>query len=227
MTTMKNGKVAGAAGVRIGTIVKRLVVAVALGGLIVALVATSRASFQEATPTETGATLPGCAAGTGAGGTPSPVSGVELADWQTITLTDARTGDQFSIGDFVGCTVYVETMATWCGECRQQLGYVAEAVKELDREKQVFISISVETEISAKDLAGYADDAGFDWIFTVGSPEMLKAIVDEFGRGAIVPPSTPHVIVRADGSFGELQTGYSKPDEIIQMMNDASGAAST
>lgn len=203
---------------------KQLVVCLSLMLLAVALVATSRASSQLATPTVTADLVPTCAVGSSESGTPSPAAGIELAEWQTIELTDARTGSQFSVSDFLGCTVYVETMATWCGECRQQLEYVAEAVKDVDREKFVVIAISVETDLAAKDLADYADDAGFDWTFTVGSADMLKAIVDEFGRGAIVPPSTPHVIVSPDGSFGELHTGYSEPDEIVRLMNEASGA---
>ena len=28
-------------------------------------------------------------------------------------MTNARTGEEFAIGDFLGCAVYVETMATW------------------------------------------------------------------------------------------------------------------
>jgi len=197
----------------------------------VVLVAPSTVTAQEATPPSTSATRPACAATSQAGGTPTsvpagsptPERASTLADWQTITLTDARTGDAYTLGDFLGCTVFVGTMATWCPSCGTQLNYVATAAKELDPSQFVFVAISVETEISDDDLARYADDAAFDWLFSVATPDALKAIVDEFGREAIVPPSVPHVIVEPDGTHDDLRTGYSKPDEIVALMKDASG----
>lgn len=157
-------------------------------------------------------------------GTPNAEETSSLAEWQTVPLTDARTGDEFAIGDFVGCTVFVETMATWCSNCRRQLEYVASAAEELDPNQFVFIAISVETEISADDLARYADDAEFDWVFSVATPDALKMIVDEFGRESIVPSSTPHVIVNPDGTYDDLHTGYVEADDIVTQMRDASTA---
>lgn len=210
---------------------RSLVHTLAIAFLIV-LISPSTATAQDATPSATAKDQPTCAAMPGAVGTPTtdaegtpmPEIASTLAEWQTITLTDARTGEAFTVGDFAGCTVFVETMATWCSSCRQQLEYVATVAKELDRNQFVFIAISVETELSNADLARYADDAMFDWRFAVATPDVLKAIVDEFGRESIVPPSTPHVIVEPDGTYGDLHTGYSKPDDIVSKLQDASGA---
>jgi len=103
------------------------------------------------------------------------------------------------------------------------MGHVAEALPQLDPERHVVIAISVETDLANEDLARYADNSNLDWIFSVASPDMLRAIVDEFGRDSIVPPSTPHVIVNADGTAGDLLTGLKGPDEIVELMNEASG----
>jgi len=138
-------------------------------------------------------------------------------------MTNARTGEEFAVSDFLGCAVYVETMATWCINCLMQMGHVAEALPSLDPDRHVVIAISVETDLAAEDLARYADNSNLDWIFSVASPEVLKAIVDEFGRDAIVPPSTPHVIVNPDGTASDLLTGLKGPDEIVELMNEASG----
>jgi len=194
----------------------------ALAFLIISISA-STAMAQDATPPAAETDQPACAATPDTVGTPTIESASTLADWQTITLTDARTGETFTVGDFLGCTVFVGTMATWCPSCGTQLDYVATAAKELDPNQFVFVAISVETEISNDDLARYADDAAFDWLFSVATPNALKAIVDEFGREAILPPSVPHVIVEPDGTYDDLRTGYSKPDEIVTLMKDASG----
>ncbi len=199
---------------------QRSLIQVVVLAFLVMLLAPSTATAEHATPSAQ--EQPACAAAV-KGGTPAAEPRSELADWQTTTLVDARTGDEFTVGDFVGCTVYVETMATWCSTCREQLEHVASAAEELDPDKFVFIAISVETEISGDDLARYADDAAFDWLFSVASVDDLKSLVDEFGRESIVPPSTPHLIVNPDGTYDDLRTGVSKPDEIVRLMKDASG----
>lgn len=195
--------------------IERLLVVLAL----LALTGSQTAIAQDATP-PAGDPLPACATGSGTGGgTDAP----ELDEWQTLPLTNARTGEDFAIADFLGCAVFVEPMATWCINCLMQMGKIAEALPDLDPERHVVIAISVETDLAEEDLVRYADKSSLDWIFTVASPEMLKAIVDAFGRSAIVPPSTPHVIVEPDGTAGDLLTGLIEPDAIVDLMNDASG----
>ena len=202
---------------------QRSLVHVVVLAFLVVLLSPSSATAEDATPPARA--QPACAAAAD-GGTPVAEPTPELADWQTVTLTDARTGEKFTVGDFLGCTVFVGTMATWCPSCGTQLAYAATAAEELDPDQFVFVAISVETEISDEDLARYADDASFDWLFSVASPDALREIVDEFGRESIVPPSTPHLIVNPDGSYGDLRTGGTPPEEIVKLMTDASGDTS-
>ncbi|MAU01737.1 MAG: hypothetical protein CL608_31750 [Anaerolineaceae bacterium] len=137
--------------------------------------------------------------------------------WMNIPVTDVRTGETFTLADFAGKTVFVEPMATWCTNCRRQLGNVAEAKAQLgDSEDVVFVSLSVETNIGNGDLANYTEETGFDWAFAVATPEMLVSLVETFGQSITNPPSTPHFIIRPDGSTTELTTGFEGPDEILQ-----------
>ena len=135
--------------------------------------------------------------------------------WQQITLTDVRTNETFTLADFAGKTVYVEPMATWCTNCRQQLGNVKEAIAQLGDDNVVFVGISVETNIDNATLAEYVTNTGFDWPFAVATPEMLQSLADQFGRTIANPPSTPHFIIAPDGTVGELVTGFETPEEII------------
>ncbi len=64
--------------------------------------------------------------------------------WQTIALTDVRTGQTFTLADFAGKTVFVETMATWCSNCRRLLGNVATARSQMAGEDVVFIALPQE-----------------------------------------------------------------------------------
>lgn len=143
--------------------------------------------------------------------------------WQTIALTDVRTGQAFTLADFAGKTVFVETMATWCSNCRRLLGNVAAARSQMAGEDVVFIALSVETNISDAALADYTGQTGFDWTFAVASPELLQELAATFGTSIINPPATPHFVIRPDGSYTDLATGIKSPDAIISQLQEAGG----
>ncbi len=145
------------------------------------------------------------------------MSMADAPTWMTIPLTDVRSGETFTLADFAGKTVFVEPMATWCSNCRRQLNNVSQARAQLgDSEDVVFVALSVETNIGNGDLANYTEETGFDWTFAIASPEMLVSLVESFGQAITSPPSTPHFIIRPDGSTTELTTGFESPEEILQ-----------
>lgn len=147
---------------------------------------------------------------------------MDLPLWQTLAVTNAATGETFSFADFEGKTVFVEPMATWCGNCRSQQGQVREAKAQLG-DDVVFVGLSLETTLPAADLAQYAQDNGFDWTYAVMSEELLKGLADEFGRSITSAPSTPHFIIRPDGSFSALSTGIHSAEEIVTQIQEAQG----
>lgn len=148
---------------------------------------------------------------------------VELPVWQQLPLADARTGETFTLADYAGKTVFVEPMATWCTNCRRQLFNVMEARGQLGDENAIFVALSLETNLDGQALAQYADGNGFDWTFAVMSPEILQALADQFGRSITSAPSTPHFVIRPDGSYTDLVTGIDSPDQIVQMIQAARG----
>lgn len=151
---------------------------------------------------------------------PEPTA-VNLAAWQTLPLINARTGESFTLADFQGKTIYVEPMATWCSNCRKQLTIVAETQAQINNPDVVFIGLSVETDLAASDLAAYADEAGFDWLFAVSTPEMLRELTAVFGRSITNPPVTPHFIIRPDGTTTELSTGIEASEILISALQVA------
>lgn len=140
--------------------------------------------------------------------------------WQTLAVTNVVTGDSFTLGDFKGKTVFVEPMATWCTNCRMQQHEVQQAKAQLG-DDVVFVGLSLETTLPDSDLARYAQDNGFDWTYAVMSNELLAGLADEFGRSITSAPSTPHFIIRPDGSFSMLSTGTDSADEIIAKIQEA------
>jgi hypothetical protein len=140
--------------------------------------------------------------------------------WQTLAVTNAATGEPFTLGDFNGKTVFVEPMATWCSNCRTQQGHVQQAKMQLG-DNVVFVGLSLETTLPPSNLASYAQGNGFDWTYAVMSEDLLAGLADEFGRSITSAPSTPHFIIRSDGTFTELSTGIHSAEEIIAQIQDA------
>jgi thiol-disulfide isomerase/thioredoxin len=145
-----------------------------------------------------------------------------LPAWQTIALTNAVTGESFTLGDFQGKTVFVEPMATWCSNCRAQQGEVRKAKAQLG-EDVVFIALSLETNLAPEELAAYAQDNGFDWTYAVMPVDLLSGLADQFGRSITNAPSTPHFIIRPDGTFSELSTGIDPAGTIVTKIQAEQG----
>jgi thiol-disulfide isomerase/thioredoxin len=155
----------------------------------------------------------------------------EAPTWLTTELTDACTGQRFTLGGFTGKTVYVEPMATWCTNCRGQLGRVEEAVAQLTDEQRadvVLVALSSEVGLPIEAMAQYAAETGFPMIFAVMTDDVLRSMVEALGQEVAVPPAMPHVVIEPDGTVGELQVGASSPEELLALFTavaeDASGS---
>ena len=148
--------------------------------------------------------------------------------WMTTELTDACSGATFALADFVGKTVYIEAMATWCPPCRDQLARVKEAAAQLSEEERaeiVFVALSSEVDLPRETLAEYAAANEFPFVFAVMSDEMLQSMADELGQEIAVPPATPHLIVAPDGTVGEIRTGSESPEDLLALFTETQQAA--
>jgi thiol-disulfide isomerase/thioredoxin len=148
--------------------------------------------------------------------------------WMTTELTDACSGQTFTLTDFIGKTVYIEAMATWCPPCRDQLVRVKEATAQLseeDSEDIVIVALSSEVELPRENLADYAASNELPFIFVVMPVEMLQSMADELGQEIAVPPATPHLIVAPDGAIGEIRTGSESPEDLLALFTETPQAA--
>ncbi len=143
----------------------------------------------------------------------------DAAPWQTLSINDV-TGKAFALTDFHDKEVYVENFATWCPNCKKQLGNVQKAAAA--NPDAIFIAYSVETDLSPDKVAAYAKSNGFTNIrFAVMTPEMLAAVSSSLGKDAINPPSTPHFVIGKSGKPGALKTGYEDDAAITASIKTA------
>ncbi|MEQ8675669.1 MAG: hypothetical protein RLP44_18680 [Aggregatilineales bacterium] len=146
-------------------------------------------------------------------------------EWTQIPLTNAVTGETFTLADFAGKAIFVHPMATWCTNClASQTNIRNNVIDNLDPSQFAFISLSVETNISSATLAEYAARNSFGWTFAVLTPDSLAALVRAFGPSISNPPVQPHFIISPDGTPTDLMTGSDSAQTIIDDLNAASGA---
>lgn len=141
------------------------------------------------------------------GGTRSPQAPGADEPWRTAPLTDVLTGEQFRLAGLRGKLVALETMAIWCINCRDQQREVAVALDDVASPDLVYISLDIDPNERAEDLAAYARREGFEWRFAVVPPDVARSLAARFGEQILSPPSTPFVLIGRDGEIIEQHLG--------------------
>ncbi|MBN1303380.1 MAG: TlpA family protein disulfide reductase [Anaerolineales bacterium] len=142
---------------------------------------------------------------------------VEDPAWYSIPLTDARTGQSFSIAELKGKVVLVETMAMWCSNCLKQQGQVKVLHEKLgDQEDFVGIGLDIDPNEKADALRSYVETNGFTWLYAVSPPEVSQEISVLYGPQFLNPPSTPIVIIDRKGEAHPLPFGIKSAEALYQ-----------
>ena len=131
------------------------------------------------------------------------------ADWKTFRFTDVRTGDTFSVADFSGQKVLLESFAVWCPTCTRQQKVFAEMEGDI-----VHISFDTDPNEDREAIVEHLDRHGFDWLYAIAPASVSKSLIDEFGITIVNAPSAPVVLVCEDGGSRMLPSGLKKIDEI-------------
>lgn len=123
-----------------------------------------------------------------------------------LELIDVRSGETFTLAELAAehGPVLLEPMAIWCTSCRAQQREVVRA-----HEAGSFTSVSLDVDLSEQpaDLAAYAEREGFDWRFAMADAALYRLLQDRFGVASTNPPSTPLIVIEADGSVRPLEFG--------------------
>lgn len=145
------------------------------------------------------------ACGAGSPLSSSSTDGAAAGSLNSIVLRDVRSGEELTLGQLAAeRPLLLEPMAIWCTNCRAQQRQVvgAHALAEFTS-----ISLDVDPNERAEDLAAYADLEGFDWHFAVASAEVVQLLRERFGTAVLNPPSMPKVLFRTDGTVELIGLG--------------------
>ena len=135
-------------------------------------------------------------------------------DWRSVPLEDVRTGQFFTINDFVGKTVLLETFAIWCPTCSKQQDQIDQLHHDLRGEDVISISLDVDPNESPSQVREYAERKGYDWYYAVAPPEMTQMLMDEFGVVIVAASSVPVIMICPDKQARLLGRGLKTADRL-------------
>jgi cytochrome oxidase Cu insertion factor (SCO1/SenC/PrrC family) len=152
--------------------------------------------------------------------TPAPQATTAVAtttpEWFDMELVDAQTGETFTMNDYAGKVVLLETMAIWCPNCVVQAHEVRTLHEALGHPDDL-ISVTLDVDINedSASLKEYAYGYGFDWHFAVAPLEVARALGNLYTAQYLNPPLSPMLIIDREGNVHHLEYGL-KDAETLQ-----------
>lgn len=144
--------------------------------------------------------------------TPTPAA----PEWFSMELTDVQTGETFSMNQYSGKVVLLETMAIWCPNCVVQAHEVRKLHAALGNpEDLISVSLDVDINEDSTSLKEYAQTYGFDWHFAIAPLEVARELGNLYTAQYLNPPLSPMLIIDREGNVHHLEYGL-KDVEALQ-----------
>lgn len=144
---------------------------------------------------------------------------VTTPEWFDMELTDAQTGETFTMNDYTGKVVLMETMAMWCPNCIVQANEVRN-LHELLGNPDDLISVSLDVDINedADSLKEYAGSYGFEWHFAVAPLDVARALGNLYTAQYLNPPLSPMLIIDREGNVHHLDYGLKEAETLQEIV---------
>jgi thiol-disulfide isomerase/thioredoxin len=125
-----------------------------------------------------------------------------------MELTDVVTGEIFTMNDFAGKVVLVETMAMWCPNCLVQAAQVRELHELLEgNEDLISVSLDVDVNEDAASLKEYVEQYGLTGRFAIAPLLVARALGNLYSAQYLNPPLSPMLIIDREGEVHHLEYG--------------------
>jgi len=150
--------------------------------------------------------------------TPESTQALDL-NWFDMELKDVRTGETFTMNDFAGKVVLVETMAIWCPNCAVQANEVRKLHEALGNpEDLVTVSLDVDFNEDDASLKEYVEGYGFDWRYAVAPLEVARALGNLYSAEYLNPPLSPMLIIDRKGEVHLLDFGKKRAETLQKIL---------
>ncbi|MFT3890943.1 MAG: redoxin family protein [Anaerolineales bacterium] len=144
-----------------------------------------------------------------------PTTSPETPEWFSMEMTDVQTGETFTINDYAGKVVLLETMAIWCPNCLIQSGQVQKLHEALGNpDDLISVSLDVDSHEDSASLKEYAHVYAFEWHFVVAPIEVQRALGNLYSAQYLNPPISPMMIIDRNGNVHHLEYGLKEVDAL-------------
>ncbi len=202
---------------------RRLLGVLVAAPFIVAACTTTASESTEPAPEEAAAATEAAVVETAPEVTEETAS--ERAAFLDIELTDAASGETFTLASLAGEVVAIEPMAIWCSNCKAQQNNVKDAYPDIADAGVTYISLGIDPGENENALARYAERNGFEWTFVKSPTELSSELRDLFGPQILSAPSTPLIVLDANGEVFTQEWGFHNPDSLLGILGEAADAA--
>jgi len=151
--------------------------------------------------------------------TAAPTIAVTKPEWFDMELIDAQTGKTFTMNDYAGKVILLETMAIWCPNCLVQATQVRKLHEALGNpEDLISVSLDVDVNEDAALLKEYASSYRFDWHFAVAPLLVARALGNLYNAEYLNPPLSPMLIIDRDGNVHHLKYGIKDAETLRKIV---------
>jgi cytochrome oxidase Cu insertion factor (SCO1/SenC/PrrC family) len=148
------------------------------------------------------------------------VTATAIPEWFGMEMTDVRTGETFTMNDFSGKVVLIQTIAQWCPNCLFQQAESRKMAEQLGNpEDLVLLTMDVDSNEDEASLKKYAEDFAFEWRFVVGPLEVQRAIGNLYSVEYLNPPLDPMLLIDRQGNAHQLPYGLKKMDQLQEIVS--------
>lgn len=120
-----------------------------------------------------------------------------------FTIKDLQ-GNRIPVETFKGKVIFLNLWATWCGPCRAEMPGIQSLYEKVDKEKVVFIMLSIDRDDDLNRVSKYIRDKAFTFVAYMPSgflPDQLK-----------VPSIPTTFIISPDGKVVKKEIGAQQYD---------------
>lgn len=143
----------------------------------------------------------------------------EWFDWFSMPMTDVQTGKTFTMNDYAGKVVLLETIAIWCPTCLLQSGQVQKLHRVLGNpEDLISVTLDVDSNEDEAALKDYATSYGMDWHFAVAPLLVERALGNLYSAEYLNPPLAPMLIIDRKGNVHQLEYGLKKVETLQKLV---------
>ena len=144
---------------------------------------------------------------------------MESPAWFSMELTNVGSGETFTIADFKGNVVVVQTFAQWCPTCLRQQKEIARLHEMLDTPMDlVTVSLDIDPNEDAAMLQEYLKKHGFTWRYAIPPAETAREIGSLYGDQFLNPPSAPVLVIDRKGAAHPLPFGFKSAEDLQEAL---------